>query len=129
RPLPFERPRHVAPVEVAARGGGGTADGTDHLVHPDGSRHLEPEDRQGARPLRARHERPGGTPLNPPKPVVHWPDQEPEHLDGPLRDRLDRWLTLVHRGQVLEAYRVFLGLMQNKTERKEVLAELVFAGL
>src|SRR2546421_1652040 len=71
----------------------------------------------------------GGTPLNPPKPVVHWPDQEPEHLDGPLRDRLDHWLTLVHRGQVLEAYRAFLGLMQNKPERKAVLAELVFAGL
>jgi hypothetical protein len=65
----------------------------------------------------------------PPKPVVHWPDQEPEHVDGPLRDRLDRWLTLVHRGRVLEAYRVFLGLMRNKNERKAVLAELVFAGL
>jgi hypothetical protein len=60
---------------------------------------------------------------------VHWPDQEPEHLDGPLRDRLDHWLTLVHRGRVLEAYRVFLGLMQNAAERKSVLAELVFAGL
>jgi len=65
----------------------------------------------------------------PPKPVVHWPDQEPEHIDGPLRDRLDRWLTLVHRGRVLEAYRVFLGLMRNRNERKAVLAELVFAGL
>ena len=65
----------------------------------------------------------------PPKPVVHWPDQEAEHLDGPLRDRLDHWMTLVHRGRVLEAYRVFLGLMQNKAERKAVLAELVFAGL
>ena len=38
-------------------------------------------------------------------------------------------MTLVHRGRVLEAYRVFLGLMQNKAERKAVLAELVFAGL
>ena len=60
---------------------------------------------------------------------MHWPDQEPERLDGPLRERLDHWLTLVHRGSVLEAYRVFLGLMQNKPERKEVLAQLVFAGL
>jgi hypothetical protein len=65
----------------------------------------------------------------PPRPVVHWPDQEPEHLDGPLRDRLDHWLTLVHRGRVLEAYRVFLGLMGNPAERRTVLAELVFAGL
>src|SRR3954464_5569194 len=39
----------------------------------------------------------------PPKPVVHWPDQGPERLDGPLRDRLDHWMTLVHRGRVLEA--------------------------
>jgi hypothetical protein len=46
-----------------------------------------------------------------------------------LRDRLDHWLTLVHRGRVLEAYRVFLGLVQNKTERKAALAELVFAGV
>jgi hypothetical protein len=65
----------------------------------------------------------------PPKPVVHWPDQEPEHLDGSLRDRLDHWLTLVHRGRVLDAYRVFLGLMQNEAERKTALAELAFAGL
>ena len=28
--------------------------GADHLVHPDRARHLEPEDRQGARPLFAR---------------------------------------------------------------------------
>ena len=38
-------------------------------------------------------------------------------------------MTLVHRGQVIEAYRVFLGLMENKPNRKEVLAEMVFAGL
>ena len=65
----------------------------------------------------------------PPAPVVHWPDQEPEPLAGPLRERLGHWLTLVHRGQVLEAYRVFLGLMQEPQQRREVLAELVFAGL
>src|SRR6202140_5168876 len=52
----------------------------------------------------------------PPQPVVHWPDQEPERLAGPLRDRHDHWLTLVHRGRVLDAYRVFLGLMENKSE-------------
>ena len=38
-------------------------------------------------------------------------------------------MTLVHRGNVLEAYRVFLGLMQNPSERKQVLAQLVHAGL
>jgi hypothetical protein len=65
----------------------------------------------------------------PPKPVVHWPDQEPERLAGPLRERLDHWLTLVHRGHVLEAYRVFLGLMLHAPDRQAALAELVFAGL
>src|SRR5207248_3098517 len=65
----------------------------------------------------------------PPMPEVVWPDQEPEHLEGPLQDRLDHWMTLVHRGNVLEAYRVFLGLMQNPAERKEVLAHLLHAGL
>jgi hypothetical protein len=65
----------------------------------------------------------------PPSPVVHWPDQEPHALDGPLKERLGQWLTLVHRGQVVDAYRVFLGLMQNPAERKAALAELAFAGL
>jgi hypothetical protein len=65
----------------------------------------------------------------PPAPVVYWPDQEPERLDGPLRERLGHWLTLVHRGQVLDAYRVFLGLMEETAHRREVLAELTFAGL
>ncbi|MBV9015328.1 MAG: hypothetical protein JO058_06690 [Alphaproteobacteria bacterium] len=74
---------------------------------------------------------PGWTPPPgpPPKPEVVWPDQAPEHLDGPLQDRLDHWMTLVHRGNVLEAYRVFLGLMQNSAERKQVLAQLCHAGL
>ncbi|MBV9554095.1 MAG: hypothetical protein JO032_15040 [Alphaproteobacteria bacterium] len=65
----------------------------------------------------------------PPMPVAPWADQEPEVLSGPLQERLDHWMTLVHRGNVLEAYRVFLGLMQNPAERKEVLAQLVHAGL
>jgi hypothetical protein len=66
---------------------------------------------------------------NPPAPVVYWPDQEPTRLEGKLRERLGHWLTLVHRGQVLDAYRVFLGLMDETAHRREVLAELVFAGL
>ncbi len=65
----------------------------------------------------------------PPAPVVYWPDQEPLALDGSLKERLGHWLTLVHRGQVIEAYRVFLGLMQDPAQRRDVLAELVFAGL
>jgi hypothetical protein len=35
----------------------------------------------------------------------------------------------VHRGNVVEAYRVFLGLMANPAERKAVLAQLAHAGL
>ena len=75
--------------------------------------------------------KPGWTPPSgpPPTPEVWWPDQPPLVLAGPLRERLDTWMTLVHRGQVLDAYRVFLGLMQNPEERREVLAEAVFAGL
>src|SRR5476649_1109155 len=65
----------------------------------------------------------------PPMPEVVWADQQPEHLDGPLQERLDHWMTLVHRGNVLEAYRVFLGLMEDPAERKAVLAQLVHAGL
>ncbi|HJQ56444.1 MAG TPA: hypothetical protein VJ890_06035 [Vineibacter sp.] len=65
----------------------------------------------------------------PPSPVVYWPDQEPLTIDGDLKSRLGQWMTLVHRGNVIEAYRVFLGLMQNPAERRAALAELVFAGL
>ena len=65
----------------------------------------------------------------PPEPVVYWPDQEPLRQEGPLKERLANWMTLVHRGQVLDAYRTFLGLMEDVPNRKAVLAELVFAGL
>ncbi len=41
----------TAPAAALA---GRAADGADHLVHPVGARHLEPEDRQGAGPLYAR---------------------------------------------------------------------------
>jgi hypothetical protein len=65
----------------------------------------------------------------PPPPVVYWEDQPPLALDGPLKERLNTWMTQVHRGQVIDAYRIFLGLMQNTAERKDVLAEMCFAGL
>jgi hypothetical protein len=65
----------------------------------------------------------------PPAPVVYWPDQEPLRDVAPLRERLNNWFTEVHRGHVLEAYRIFLGIMENKADRKEALAELVFAGM
>src|SRR5690348_17757018 len=60
----------------------------------------------------------------PPAPVVHWPDQQPLTLEGPLKERLGQWATLVHRGNVVDAYRVFLGLMANPAERRAALAEL-----
>ncbi len=65
----------------------------------------------------------------PPRPEIHWPDQEPLRTEGPIRERLNHWLTLVQRGEVLESYRVFLGLMEDTPHRTEVLAHLAFAGL
>ena len=65
----------------------------------------------------------------PPAPVVYWPDQEPLKQPGPLGERLNHWLTLVERGEVVDAYRVFLGLIEETEHRQEVLAQLVFAGL
>ena len=35
----------------------------------------------------------------------------------------------MHRGQVIDAYRTFLGVMENTANRKEALAELVFSGM
>src|SRR5205814_3712435 len=67
--------------------------------------------------------------LEPPKPEIHWPDQQPERTEGPIRERLNHWLTLVQRGEVLQQYRVFLGLMEDGAHRQDVLAHLAFAGL
>ena len=68
-------------------------------------------------------------PKNPPKPVVYWEDQKPLREKGSIRERLNTWLQLVERGEVINAYRIFLGLIEEKSHRKEVLAELAFAGL
>src|SRR5881409_4138452 len=65
----------------------------------------------------------------PPMPEAHWPDQEPLLIEGTLRERLNHWLTLVQRGEVLTSYRVFLGLMADAPNRRQVLAHLAFAGL
>lgn len=64
-----------------------------------------------------------------PLPQVHREDQEPLSLDGTIDERLDQWLTLVQRGEVLPAYRVFLGLLDDSAHRDQVLAHLAFAGL
>jgi hypothetical protein len=64
-----------------------------------------------------------------PRPERHWPDQEPVTLDGTFEERLNHWLTLVQRGEVLQAYRVFLGMFRQRERRRELLAHLIFAGL
>ena len=65
----------------------------------------------------------------PPPPQVHWQDQQPLESEGTLDERLNYWLSLVQRGEVLPAYRVFLGLLGERADRRKVLAQLVFAGL
>jgi len=69
----------------------------------------------------------------PPLPEVHWADQEPLTIDGDFPAKLNTWLTLVQRGEVVNAYRVFLGLWEeavgDETKRTQLLAHLVFAGL
>jgi hypothetical protein len=79
---------------------------------------------------RGRSMREDRDPEPPPRPTVHWDDQQPLYLDGTLDERLDQWLTLVQRGEVVQAYRVFLGLLEEgEGSRDRVLAQLVFAGL
>jgi len=68
-----------------------------------------------------------GAPVPPPE--VHLGDQEPLYLDGDIDERLNHWLTLVQRGEVVPAYRVFLGLLDDEEHRDQVLAHLAFAGL
>jgi hypothetical protein len=64
-----------------------------------------------------------------PRPTIHWADQEPLHLDAPYEEGLDHWLTLVQQGRVIEAYRVFLGLFEHRQRRRDLFAQLAFAGL
>ena len=65
-----------------------------------------------------------------PPPSVHWEDQEPLIADGTLDERLNDWLNLVQRGQVDQAYRTFLGLLEDDGgDRERVLGQLAFAGL
>ena len=69
----------------------------------------------------------------PPLPQVHWAEQEPLVIEGTFPEKLNAWLTLVQRGEVVNAYRVFLGLWdearQDGALRSQLLAQLVFAGL
>jgi hypothetical protein len=69
----------------------------------------------------------------PPLPEVHWPDQQPLAIEGTWPEKLNAWLTLVQRGEVINAYRVFLGLWEeavaDPARRTSLLAQLVFAGL
>jgi hypothetical protein len=65
----------------------------------------------------------------PPPPETYWPDQEPLRLDGTFDQRLNDWLTLVQRGDVLGSYRVFLGLFEEEANRPKLMAQLMFAGL
>jgi hypothetical protein len=66
---------------------------------------------------------------SPPPPEVHWEDQEPLYLDGSFDEKLNAWLTLVQRGDVVNSYRVFLGLLEDSANRQRLLAQLVFAGM
>ena len=65
----------------------------------------------------------------PPPPEIHWPDREPERVSGDYEDALAEWTTRIHRGQVMDAYGLFLGLMEDERNRERALAQLVFAGL
>ncbi len=65
----------------------------------------------------------------PPSPAIHADDQEPEYLEGTVDERLDQWLTRVQRGEVVPAYRAFLGLLEDEENRDQALAHLAFAGL
>src|SRR5207253_2677079 len=69
----------------------------------------------------------------PPLPHVHWSDQQPLAIEGTFPEKLNAWLTLVQRGEVINAYRVFLGLWHevvgDEARRTQLLAHLVFAGL
>ena len=89
----------------AAGASGDAADGADHLVHPDRPGYLEPEDRQGARPLHAASRQSRGRWRRRRRRWFTGRIRSRSRRTGPLKERLNNWMTLVHRGQVIEAYR------------------------
>ena len=48
---------------------------------------------------------------------------------GTPDERFGHWQTLVHRGEVIPAYRIFRGLYEEPENRERALSELCFAGL
>lgn len=64
-----------------------------------------------------------------PPPQVHREDQAPIYLDGDINDRLNQWLSHVQCGEVIPAYRTFLGLLEDGEHRQQALGHLAFAGL
>ena len=104
------------------------ADGPDRLVRADRRSTRGTSSSASAPGHYGRRTWKGGKTPPFPSPTAHWPDQEPLRLDGPFEDRLDHWLTLVQQGEVIEAYRVFLGLFEEREQRRELLAQLAFAG-
>src|SRR5436305_1478253 len=67
------------------------------------------------------------SPASPPHP--YYQQLEERVLDRDQRGASDLWLPLVERGQVIEAYRVFLGIVGEPAHREQALTQLVFAGL
>ncbi len=64
-----------------------------------------------------------------PRPESHWADTEAIESEGTLDQRLNHWLTLVQRGQVEESYSVFRGILEDPSNRRAAMAQLMFAGL
>src|ERR1700730_852932 len=64
---------------------------------------------------------------------IKFEGKPPLPIDGTWPEKLNTWLTLVQRGEVINAYRVFLGLWDeaaaDPSKRTPLLAQLVFAGL
>ena len=85
--------------------------GADDLVHADRPRSVEPAPRQDARPLRAALRDQVRGQAAPARGALAGPGRRsPSRARG--RRQLNTWLTLVQRGEVINAYRVFLGLWE-----------------
>ena len=68
-------------------------------------------------------------PEGPLNPEVHWKDEQPSLIDGTFDNGVSDWLQLVERGDVSGSYRQWLGLWEDTSHRKDLLANTVFAGL